>query len=178
MAIQVRLGSGAVLAAVVTALNALRVQLAAAAQHYHADVTSWSTGDFEAPRANPLEITAPRATDLASLLRLCGDIAGKHAVHVRDAVAHRAADTASLVASATPVDLPQAQAFINEAKAKWNGHLTRQGVHVTNDAANGITAADATNLQTAIDLANTYRAVFNTHIANAPPGHAVVLIGP
>jgi hypothetical protein len=179
MAIHVRRGSGAVLTALVAAVNGIRAQLAAAGQHFHADVTSISVGDFEAPRAVQLEVSSPRATDLNSLLRLVADIAGKVGVHVRDVSAHLATDPASALAIAgAPVDLPQAQAILNDAKAKWNGHLTRAGVHVTNDTTNGITAPDATNLQTAIDLANTFRAVVNTHIASAPPGHAVVLIGP
>ena len=49
--------------------------------------------------------------------------------------------------------------------------------HVVNDP-NQITAPAAVDLQTAIDLANTYRALFNTHIQAAPPGASIQLVDP
>jgi hypothetical protein len=178
MAFHVRRGSGAVLPALVAAVNALRPAMAAAGQHFHADITSVAGGDFTAPISVPAEITAPRATDLPTLLRLCADVGGKLSVHFRDALAHRTADTASALASGPPLDLTQAQAFLNDCKAKWNAHLTRAGVHYTNDAPNAIGAPDATNLQTAMDLANTIRAVLTPHITSAPAGAAIVLTEP
>jgi hypothetical protein len=178
MAFHVRRGSGAVLPALVAAVNAVRPALATAGQHFHADVTSVPGGDFTAPTAVAAEIIAPRATDLPTLLRLCADIGGKLSVHFRDRIAHRAADTASALANPSPIDLPGAQAFLNDCKAKWNAHLTRAGIHFTNDAVNAIGAPDATNLQTAMDLANTIRAVVTPHLTNAPAGAAIVLTEP
>jgi hypothetical protein len=178
VALQIRKGSGGVVYALVAAVNAIRTQLAAASNVFHADVTSTTVGDFTQLVAQAGIFAAPAATDLASLLRLCIEIAGRHALHLGDALAHRAADSANRLGIDPPVDLPSAQAFLNTAKAKFNAHLTQAGVHVNNDTTNAITAADATNLQTALDLANTYRAVYAAHIQSAPPGASIQLIDP
>jgi hypothetical protein len=139
-------------------------------------VTSTTGGDFTTPTIVPATFVSPPASDLPSLLRLCGEIAGRLGMHFRDAYAHRAADTASALANGAPTTLAQALSFLNDAKAKWNAHLTRAGAHLTNDIANAIGAPDATDQQTAQDLANTIRVVFAAHIQNALPGAFVELL--
>jgi hypothetical protein len=173
--IQVRKGSGAFEYAMVAAFNALRSALAPAGSFVHAEVTSTSGGDFTTPTVVPATLVGAPASDLPSLLRVCAEIRGRLGLHFHDTFAHRAADAGSALANAAPTTLAQALPFLNDAKAKWNAHLTRQGVHLTNDAASTIGAPDATDQQTAQDLANTIRVVFATHIQNALPGAFVEL---
>lgn len=176
MPIQVRKGSGSFEYAMVAAFNALRSALAPAGAFVHAEVTSITSGDFTTPTIVPATFASPPASDLPSLLRLCAEIAGRLGIHFRDHFAHVAIDTASALANGAPTTLVQALPFLNDAKAKWNAHLTRQGVHLTNDNANAIGAPDATDQQTAQDLANTIRVVFAAHIQNALPGAFVELL--
>ena len=174
MAIQVRKGTGAVLLALVSGFNAIRTGLAAASKFFHIDTSSYTAGD-PYPRVIPVVFGSPAATDLPSLLVLCRELAGRHAYHLGDAFAHLQADAANVLANGPPIDLPTAIVFLNDAKAKWNAHLTAQGVHVNNDPQ-AITAPNAADLQTSMDLANTYRAVFTTHIQNAFPGSSIQVI--
>ena len=178
MAISVRKGSGAVLPALVAAVNELRQVAASSWGVVHADVTSMTSGDFQNPVATPaLFLTGP-AVDLPSLLALCTELAGRHVHHMHDFRAHRAADTTNALAHPVPAVLADAQVFLTDAKAKWNAHQTQAGVHYSNDASDTITAPDATDLPSALALANTYRAVYATHIQNALFGASVDLIEP
>ncbi len=178
MPLTVRRGSGALEYALVAELNALRRIVAAGAGAYHLEVSSVGAGDFTAPTLFPLLFSAGPASDLPSLLALATEIAGRHRTHTRDGFAHLAADTSNDLAKATPPrTLADAIALVNDAKAKFNAHLSQQGVPILADP-NKISAPDATDLQTASDLANTYRALYNTHIQAAPPGAAIELVGP
>lgn len=177
MPLTVRRGSGAVEYAIVAQLDVLRREVAKAAGQYHLEVSSVGAGDFTNPVALPLVFASGSATDLPSLLRLCAEIAGRHRMHVRDGFAHLAPDTVGDLAKSPPASLADAMVFLNDAKAKLNAHLSRQGVHVVNDP-NKITAPDAADLQTSVDLANTYRALYDAHIQAAPVGASIELIGP
>ncbi len=177
MPLTVRRGTDAALYALVAQFDALRRMVAQTAGQFHLEVSGIGTGDFTTPTLFPLVFAAGPATDLPSLLTLCGELAGRHRAHTRDAFAHLAADTQNDLAKGPPATLADAIAFLNDAKAKFNAHLSQQGVHVANDP-NAITAPNAADLQTAMDLANTYRALFNTHIQAAPPGASIQLIGP
>lgn len=177
MPLTVRRGSDAALYAVVAQLDALRRLVAQTAGQFHLEVSSIGAGDFTAPMALQLVFAAGPATDLPSLLTLCSEIAGRHRMHTRDAFAHLVADAQDDLANGPPQSLAAATAFLNDAKAKFNAHLSQAGVHVVNDP-NQITAPNAADLQTAIDLANTYRALFNTHIQAAPPGASIQLVDP
>ena len=177
MAIQIRKGTGSIERAIVFSINALRTWTADASAFVHRDTTAITAGDYTTLRAAPAVFTSPPATDLPSLLRLCTEIAGRHPYHLGDAFAHKQPDGVNGLAGPAPVDLPTALAFINDAKAKWNAHLTAQGVHVNNDAQ-AITAPNGADLQTSIDLANTYRAVYGVHIQNALPGAFLQLVDP
>ena len=177
MPLTVRRGSGAVLYAIVAQLDALRRLVAQAAGQFHLEVSSIGVGDFTAPVAAPLVFAAPPATDLPSLLTLCVEIAGRHRMHTRDGYAHLAPDTQNDLSKPAPATLADAIALVNDAKAKFNAHLSQPGVHVVNDP-NQITAPGAVDLQSAMDLANTYRALFNTHIQAAPPGASIQLVDP
>ena len=177
MPLTVRRGSDAALYALVAQLDSLRRIVAQAAGQFHLEISSIGAGDFTAPIALPLVFAAGPATDLPSLLILCSEIAGRHRMHTRDGFAHLVADTQDDLANGPPQSLAAAIAFLNDAKAKFNAHLSQAGVHVVNDP-NQITAPAAADLQTAIDLANTYRALFNTHIQAAPPGASIQLVDP
>jgi hypothetical protein len=177
MPLTVRRGSGAVEYAIVAQLDVLRREVAQTAGRYHLEVSSIGAGDFTNPIALPLVFASGPASDLPSLLSLCVEIAGRHPAHVHDGFAHLAPDTADDLSKPLPAALPDAIAFLNDAKAKFNAHLSRAGVHVVNDP-NKITAPDAADLQTAMDLANTYRALYNAHIQAAPAGSSIQLIGP
>lgn len=177
MPMTVRRGSGAVEYALVAQLDALRRIVAQSAGQFHLEASSIGGGDFTTPTLFPLTFVAPPATDLPSLLALCAEIAGRHPLHTHDGFAHLSADTQDDLAKPPPAALADAIAFVNDAKAKFNAHLSAQGVHVVNDP-NRITAPNAADLQTAMDLANTYRALFNTHIQAAPLGASIQLVDP
>jgi hypothetical protein len=177
MPLTVRRGSGAVEYAVVAQVGVLRHMVAQAAGQFHLEVSSIGAGDFTNPIAIPLVFASGPATDLPSLLALCSELAGRHRAHTRDSFAHLLPDTSNDLAKGPPTTLADAIVFVNDAKAKFNSHLSQQGVHVTNDP-NKITAPDASDLQTSMDLANTYRALFNAHIPAGPPGASIQLIGP
>ena len=177
MPLTVRRGSGAVAYAVVAQLDALRRIVAQSAGQFHLEVSGTGGGDFTTPTLFPLVFIAPPATDLLSLLTLCAEIAGRHPMHTHDGYAHLVGDMQDDLAKPPPAALADAIAFINDAKAKFNAHLSQPGVHVVNDP-NQITAPHAADLQTAMDLANTYRALFNTHIQAAPPGASIQLVDP
>jgi hypothetical protein len=178
MPLTVRRGSGAVEYALVAELDALRRIVAQAAGLFHLEVSSVGGGDFTTPTLFPLVFASGPASDLPSLLTLATEIAGRHRVHTHDGFAHLAADTADDLAKSTPPQtLADAIALVNDAKAKFNAHLSQAGVHVVNDP-NKISAPDATDLQTSCDLANTYRALYNAHIQAAPPGASIQLLDP
>jgi hypothetical protein len=176
MALQVRRGSSAILSAIVAELNALRSALAPSGTYVHLDTTSVTTGGFQYSTASPAVVQAPASGDLPSLLALCADLSARFRMHFSDAFAHHAPDGTSALANGPPSALPDAIVFLNDAKVKWNAHLTRAGVHLTNDTTNAITAPNAADEQTAQDLANTLRVVFGAHIQNALPGSYVDLI--
>jgi hypothetical protein len=175
--VTVRRGSDAALYALVAQFDALRRIVAQTAGQFHLEVSSVGSGDFTTPTLFPLVFASAPATDLPSLLALCGELAGRHRMHTHDGFAHLLPDTSNDLAKGPPANLADALAFLNDAKAKFNAHLSQQGVHVTSDP-NQITAPNAADLQTAMDLANTYRALFNAHIQAAPPGASIQLIGP
>ena len=56
---------------------------------------------------------------------------------------------------------------LNEAKADLNAHFASTTIHLIADSTNTITAAAATNLATAQDLANEIKANYNTHRSQA-----------
>jgi hypothetical protein len=173
----VRRGSGAVEYALVNQFDALRRLVAAGQGQYHLEVSSVGGGDFTTPTLVPLVFVAPPATDLPSLLALCSELATRHRLHTHDGYAHLVADTADDLANKPPAVLADAIVFLNDAKAKFNAHLSQPGVHVVNDP-NQMTAPNAADLQTSCDLANTYRALFNTHIQAAPAGASIELLEP
>ncbi len=177
MPLLLRKGSGSVERALVSSFNALRRVVADTSTFAHREVMGGTAGDWRAPTVIPLALTLSSATDLTSLLRLCGEIAQKHPAHITDGVAHKQPDGVNGLAHPPPDTLITAQSFLNDAKAKWDAHLAAPGVHVTNDPQT-ITAPDASDLQTAMDLANTYRAVFAAHVLNALPGASIQLIDP
>jgi hypothetical protein len=177
MPLSVRRGTDAALYALVSQLDALRRVVAAGAGQFHLEVSSVGAGDFTTPTAVPLLFSSGPASDLPTLLSLCQEIAGRHRAHTRDGFAHLKPDAGDDLAKGPPATLADAIAFVNDAKAKFNGHLSQPGVHVVNDP-NKITAPDASDQQTACDLANTYRALYNAHIQAAPAGFSVDLIGP
>lgn len=55
----------------------------------------------------------------------------------------------------------------NEEKAAYNAHRTEAGVHAVDDVTNVVTAADATDLATAILLLNDIKAQHNAHLVEA-----------
>jgi len=176
MALQVRSGSSGAFAALVAAFNATRAALAQPGSFVHLDTTSVTVGDFQNLSAQPAVVQAPPTTDSPSLVALCAELSARLAIHFGDTFAHHVADTASALANGPPAALADAIVFLNDAKAKWNAHLTRAGVHLTNDTANAITAPDAADEQTAQDLANTLRVVYAAHIQNALPGEFLALL--
>jgi hypothetical protein len=166
----------AIAKALAVALNASRREPTFVGTKFHADVTSTTSGDVNNLVATPLAVVAPAATNLATLLTLCGELKIKVRDHLADALAHKVADTANTTAAATPTDLATAQTFLNELKADYNTHIASTTYHYTADAANGIAAADATDLASAQTLANEIRTDFFVHVASAPAGNSIKLL--
>lgn len=177
MAIEVRKGSDAVKAALVSQHNALLQKVAATlTTEPHADITSTTSGDFSAPVATPLTVptaavnTLPKVVARANVLKLYFN------THLADAVAHKAADATNPVTTADATDQGTANTLLNAIQSAFNAHLTQSGVHYTNDTTNPDSTTVASDLGTSETLATNLTTAFNAHIQMALGNLAVKLI--
>jgi hypothetical protein len=87
-------------------------------------------------------ITAPAATNLPSLLVLCGDIRTTLNAHYAQLISHTNADAVNPIVLAAPIDLPTAVTFLEAARASYEAHrvLTAGPVHSSADITNVVTA--------------------------------------
>ena len=173
MPLTVRRGSGGVEYALVSQFDALRRMVAAAQGQFHLEVSSMGGGDFTTPTLFPLTFVAPPATDLPSLLALRSggrELATRHRLHTRDAYAHLVADAATI----SPAGAPAGARRRDRVRQRREGQVQR--APVAGPACTPSTIGTRSppppraDLQTSCDLANTYRALFNTHIQASPAG--------
>lgn len=116
------------LASAITLANELRTDYTA----HIADASDHTT----APDATNV-LTAPAATDLATLLALTGDLLTQYDAHEADAelgaawVYHAAQEAGdhSLASAVTPTDLAEAIARLNDLKAKYTAHDADNTTH-------------------------------------------------
>jgi hypothetical protein len=128
---------------------------------------------------------ADAATTLAELLPLVQDILNCVLNHATDnysargatgSAAHKVVDT-TLSATYVPsyvVDLTTAVATVNAVKAWYNTHRASTTYHGVADSTNATAATDATDLASAITLANELKTDINAHLALALASQPVI----
>lgn len=143
------------LAGIVTAHNALVVQIGAGA-FFHMDKYEVSV------------ISSANSSSLATALTLCNELINFGRNHLADSVAaggcaHKVADTTSWPAIGAAVDLTSAQTAANLMKATWNTHIASTTYHYNADATNAIAAANASNQGTLDTLLNEMKVDMLAH---------------
>jgi hypothetical protein len=170
MAYEIRKLTDAFAWGVVQALNLkIRADAIALYSYPHADVTSTSGGNYQAPTTTPV-VVAATAVDLPSTITAAEQARTalyKHFMDGQSAAnfwggAHKAADTvnAALISyatialvSSTTGTLAQVIVLLTALKAASNAHVSQSGVHFTNDSTNSVTASAAVDLGTSETLA-------------------------
>lgn len=178
MAYQVRRGTEAVLAALVTAHNNTRRAAGVVGSFFHADITQDGGGDHTAPTVATASVSATNASDLATSLTLVNQIRQRWLQHRADDLAHKVNDSLPALTAPVATDLTTAQTLANEIKADWATHIASTTHHYTADATNTIAAADATDQSSLNTLLNEIKTDFNAHIISAPGGQSVKLLDP
>ncbi len=170
MAIDTRSAMDCMVYALVAAHNASQKEIVDELTSFiHSDVTSYTTGDYKSPVTNPLTVSATPAADLDAVISKANFAKAYYNTHIVDALAHKAADTAShLVTAADASDQGTADTLLNSIKAKYNVHRTQSGVHYVNDSTNVVTAPDATDLGTSKTLVDDIGTQLNAHLLAAP----------
>jgi hypothetical protein len=177
MALNIRNVPNAVLAALVASTMAFRrEQLKAAASKPHYDITATTSGDYQAPVATPAIMSSASASDLPSVIVRANEAKAVLNAHIADEVAHERYGSAIATADAT--DQATANTLLNAIKTAFNAHGASTSYHIVADATYVVTAANATNLASSIDLANELYTMINGHIQFAPTSPQVVLVAP
>lgn len=178
MAIQIPKFGRAAAFVLVTQFNALKREINAAlsSPKVHADVTSKvSSPDPDAPTVTADVITAVAGDGtLPTLLANCANIQATYLRHITDKVAHKTAETAPALTTAT--DLTSAIALLNAVKADFNTHIASTTYHYAADGTNTIATADATNQASADTLAGSIKTAFNAHIVLALQTASITLV--
>jgi len=184
MSIQVRKGSAAVEAALVSQFNALRASIAGdLTTEPHADVTSTTGGDFSAPAATAFTVPTTTVDTLAKTIVRANLLSQYMLVHFADAVAHQAVDdtndaTIDLTELASTATQNQTNTRLNLIQTAYNAHLTQSGVHFTNDTTNDDSTTAASDAPTSQALATALTSAFNAHIQAALGGSSLELVEP
>lgn len=148
-------------------------------QFFHGSPMLVTTGDYTNPAlAAPTFPT--NAVDLPTSIALTKFMKYICQTHALDTAQHLNADTTNrttLIAIADPIDLPSVITAINGVKVFFNAHQTQASVHINNDNSNNIATANATDLPSTQTLANAIKTALALHIAHAPGGESVLLIG-
>lgn len=105
------------------------------------------------------------ATNLSSAIVRANAMVTAYSSHLVQTGVHRPNDTLDVVDVSSATDLPSLVTLLNRTKKLYNLHLVRgpNNVHQIVDGSNQITTPDASNLQTAINLANVLTDAFNAH---------------
>jgi hypothetical protein len=147
-----------------TVINGIRAQIGAGSS-YHLD-------------ASEQTVTAADCTDLPTALVLCVQMIGVLRFHFADTLALKVADATSLPLVSDPIDLASAITAANLMRTSWGTHIASTAKHYNADSTNTISGtAAATDLASLITLLNAHKAVINTHMASAPAGHSLRVVG-
>lgn len=138
----------------------------------HAEITSYSGGDWRVPTASSVLVTvADAAATLATVITLANQEINVLDVHFLDTYAHLAADTTNdmgLDDLASDASQSVTNTRLNAIKTACLAHVSQGGVHFHDDVTNTIAAANATDLASSITLANAIKVFLNAHIQQAP----------
>lgn len=140
-------------ASLVTAVNALRVDLKARASLVHLD-------------ANLTPDATAVAADLPTLIVRLNALQALYNLHVARTDAHVAADATNVNATTIASDLATSITLANALKVSFNAHCSQAGVHINNDAGT-IATANGTVLADTITLCNSIGTTVNAHMAKA-----------
>lgn len=149
------------------AVNSLKAQIGAGSD-FHLD-------------AYENTVTTANATDLPTSVALVNQMRAIWNGHVVDTLAHKAADSTdeTAVAAANPNagdgGLAGAIALANDLETKLNLHVVSTTYHYAADTV--IATAAATDLASLETLANALKTKFGTHLASAPSGHSIRVVG-
>lgn len=178
MALQIRKLPDAIAFGLVSQYNAMAREVATARSSVHAGATATTGGDFTAPTATARTVSAPVATNEATLVALTAELMAFYAAHIADTYAHKTADTTNTVAAAVPTDTAGCITALNELKSDYGAHIGSTTFHYGADATNTIAAADADDLAKAITLANELRTDAVAHVARALTCQTLEVVGP
>lgn len=177
MAYKTRKVPDAMLFALVKAWN--DKQEAQVSTFFHADTTQLTSGHFSNPTVandTPALSIGAAPTDTTTVISFTNEVRKLLNRHFADTRAHNTAVSTAL-ADATATDLTTALVIMNADKASYGTHLSASNVHFTNDSTNTISAADGTNLTTAITLLTELRTDIGAHVISAPLGAMIQLTG-
>lgn len=179
MAVQCLKGHDGVLNTLVSQYNLARKDMAVANGNYHADRAAVTSGDGLNPVATASSITTTNASSgtLSTMVNLANDMKAFLNAHMANAVVHLAADATNTITTDDATDQTTANTLANDIQTAWNGHNGQSGVHFTDDTNNDSTTA-ATTAGTCATLLNALKTAINTHVANAPRGFSLELVGP
>lgn len=184
MAIEVRKGSAAVVAALVSQHNALLKKVASElTTQPHADVSSDTSGDFSAPVATARTCTTASLDTLAKVVTRANLLKVLFNQHFADDLAHDAADDVNVIDAPDATSSNQttlqteANTLLNAIQAALIAHQIESGVHFTNDVTTDVSAVPvASNLATSETLGAALTTAYNAHIQLALGVSAVQLI--
>lgn len=171
MSITVRTTPDAITYALASQYNALMKDVALAASKAHADVTSnGTTGDYRAPAATPLQVTAANGDGtLPTLITLCQNLYDVYKVMCADTLAHKAAWTFPAITRPLSSDtLATCETFLNALHTDYESHRADTTSHYTADSTNNDASASATDQATSDTRATNLKAKINAHIKHAP----------
>lgn len=72
-------------------------------------------------------------------------------------------DSVNAVTAPTATDLPSSVALVNDFRSSYLQHLVQPRIHLADDVENGDLPDEASDLSSAIELANAGKAAFNSH---------------
>ena len=177
MALTTRKLNGPMIVALIASYDLFRREFTKDFTTYpHVDITSTTSNDWQNPIATPRLCTAPLATDLATAIVRGNDAKLILNVHLVDATAHKATDTAIATADAT--DQATLNTLLNAIKTKLNAHGGSTTYHYTADGTNTVTSPDATDLASSVTLVNELYTDINAHIQFALTSPSIALVAP
>lgn len=151
----------------IAALNEVRTR----APSHAADAAAHHTAD------PGLTVASPAATDYPSALALATELRSKLNAHLAVAGTHEFAAPASvpdtLVSTSDPDKPDPTLSSVNELLASYNAHLTEYRVHACDDPGRACALGPAADLIAARALANSLKALFNSHLSATVPAGAV-----
>lgn len=114
-------------------------------------------------------ITAPDASNLATLITLCTDIKAKFNAHLIEPNIHISNDVTNTITSPVPTILSECVTLLNEAQDRYLAHIANTLSHLYSDVENKFSkiVIGSTNQTLAIAVANlSLKTKFNVHLSS------------